>query len=276
LDEDGGHLFLRCKDVKSVWRDLKLEKEREDLCLCPDAKSVIHLILNLGDDKSTLIVCLLWQWWTRRNKINAKENTGNAEQLVSQVRYWAEECAEYYKKKQAGNRRISDVQWQAPKGDVLKINVDGAFCADTKSGGWGFVVRDQSGCVRGSWAGALHHVSSAAQSEILACEEATKAAAGWGMTSIIVESDSLNLVRAMSSTDFDRAYEGVVYRDLRLYMNLTFNSFEFSHVPRTCNSLAHNLAAYGATRQDIRFLWPESLPNDVRVLVASTSAEPCS
>jgi hypothetical protein len=51
----------------------------------------------------------------------------------------------------------------------------------------------------------------------------------------------------MRSTEFDRAHKGIVYRDLRLFMNLSFNSFEFSHVPRTCNKLAHELAAYGAT-----------------------------
>jgi hypothetical protein len=60
LDEDGAHLFLRCKAVKGVWQDLKLEKERNDLCLCPDAKSVVHHILSLGEEKSSLIACLLW------------------------------------------------------------------------------------------------------------------------------------------------------------------------------------------------------------------------
>jgi hypothetical protein len=29
LDEDGAHLFLLCKEVKKVWKDLKLEEERE-------------------------------------------------------------------------------------------------------------------------------------------------------------------------------------------------------------------------------------------------------
>jgi hypothetical protein len=28
LDEDGGHLFLKCKLVKKVWRELNLEDER--------------------------------------------------------------------------------------------------------------------------------------------------------------------------------------------------------------------------------------------------------
>jgi hypothetical protein len=57
-------------------------------------------------------------------------------------------------------------------------------------------------------------------------------------------------------------------------MQLAFNSFEFCYASRTCNKLAHDLAAYGASRQDIKLLWPDSLPIDVRVMVASDSAVP--
>jgi hypothetical protein len=42
LDEDGAHLFLRCKDVKKVWKDLELEEEHLKLCACPDAKDAVH------------------------------------------------------------------------------------------------------------------------------------------------------------------------------------------------------------------------------------------
>ena len=48
----------------------------------------------------------------------------------------------------------------------------------------------------------------------------------------------------------------------------------FSFIPRTCNNLAHELAMYGAAGQNLKLLVPEALPSDVRVLVASASAEP--
>jgi ribonuclease HI len=162
--------------------------------------------------------------------------------------------------------------WQAPVGDTLKINVDGAFYDAQKSGGWDFVVHDRDSRVRGSGAEKISHVTSAAQSESIACEEAAKTAVEWGMMTVIMESDSKNLVRAMKSSEYDRAPEGVIYRDMRLFMLLNFNSFEFTHSPRTCNKLAHALAAYGASRQDKKLIWPEIIPNDVRVLVASNSA----
>jgi hypothetical protein len=57
-------------------------------------------------------------------------------------------------------------------------------------------------------------------------------------------------------------------------MQLHFNSFECVYVPHTCNKVAHVLVAYGASRQDIKLVWSDSLPDDVRVLVASASTVP--
>jgi ribonuclease HI len=190
------------------------------------------------------------------------------------VRYWAGESAQYCGKQKKASFQPAEQKWQAPRGDVLKINCDGAFSTETKTGGWGFVVRDQYGDIRGAGAGFIPRAVSAAQAEMLACEAAAKASAGWGISKVVIESDSTNLIKAMRSTEFDRAHEGIVYRDLRLFMNLSFNYFELSHVPRTCNKLAHEIAAYGATWLDTELLWPEPLPSDVLVWLDSLSAVP--
>jgi hypothetical protein len=57
-------------------------------------------------------------------------------------------------------------------------------------------------------------------------------------------------------------------------MRLHFNSMSVSFAPKDCNNLAHALAAYGTSQRDPRQVWPESLPNDVRVMVASNLVEP--
>jgi hypothetical protein len=51
LDEDGAHLFLRCKEVKHIWKELKVEEERQLLCECHDAKTVVKQILCLNEEK---------------------------------------------------------------------------------------------------------------------------------------------------------------------------------------------------------------------------------
>jgi ribonuclease HI len=145
----------------------------------------------------------------------------------------------------------------------------------TRQGSWGFVVRDDQGAVRGSGAGKINFAASVLQTEALACAKALHASAEWGMGSIHVETDSAVLVKALQSTDYDLAPEGVLFRDMRIFMKLNFNSYQVTHVSRTCNNVAHSLAAYGSNQEVIRLLWPDDVPDVVNVVVASESAKPC-
>jgi hypothetical protein len=52
------------------------------------------------------------------------------------------------------------------------------------------------------------------------------------MLHIHIETDSMNLVRAMQASYFDLAPEGVIYRDLRVFLRLHFSSVIISHVSR--------------------------------------------
>ncbi|KAM0879781.1 hypothetical protein ACQ4PT_034008 [Festuca glaucescens] len=60
LNEDGGHLFLRCKKVKQVWRALQLEDVRLSLIGAPTPAVVLEQILSLPSDRSNLVLVLLW------------------------------------------------------------------------------------------------------------------------------------------------------------------------------------------------------------------------
>jgi hypothetical protein len=80
---------------------------------------------------------------------------------------------------------------------------------------------------------------------------------------IIIETDSLTLVRAMQSRDYDLAPEGYLLRDIRVFIQLNFINVSVVHVPRECNKVAHLLAAYGANQMANRLLWPECVPDDV-------------
>lgn len=45
FDEDGGHLFLKCKEVKGVWRELNLESIRIDLMQAVSAKAMMEKVM---------------------------------------------------------------------------------------------------------------------------------------------------------------------------------------------------------------------------------------
>jgi hypothetical protein len=66
----------------------------------------------------------------------------------------------------------------------------------------------------------------------------------------------------------------VIYRDIKSFVNLNFESFSFVYSPRVCNKVAHALAALGASGQEACRLWTDVLPNDVMVLVTSDLTVP--
>jgi hypothetical protein len=164
--------------------------------------------------------------------------------------------------------------WSPPVGDELKINCDGSYVPTTKAGGWGFVIRDGEGAVRGSGAGRINWVASPAQAEAEACIQALRYAADRGMVNVMVESDASNLIRAVHSSEFDRAPEGVLYRDIRIFSQLNFSNCHFMFSPRSCNKVAHALAALGADGASPCRMWHEDVPDSVKVLVASESTVP--
>lgn len=73
------------------------------------------------------------------------------------------------------------------------------------TGGWGFVIRDSSGDVVGAGAGKITHASTATRTEAEACFQALSAAATWGISNAVVESDCQILLSALQSTDYDRS-----------------------------------------------------------------------
>jgi hypothetical protein len=72
----------------------------------------------------------------------------------------------------------------------------------------------------------------------------------------------------------DLAPEGVIYRDIRSFIRLNFSNISFSFQPRVCNKMAHELAAIGASGDDLKRGWLGDLPSSVSVIVDSEIADP--
>jgi hypothetical protein len=259
--------------MKELWKKIGMPELHDQLCTFESPSDVIQQILVLNEEKKVLIVCMLWQWWHKRNKLNKEGKIISTEAVWRQAQYWASECLFYCRQGKKEMQKPA-VCWNKPEENMLKINTDGAYNADTNRGGWGFVIRDSYGDARGSGAGAVTYAGSALHMEAQACSEALHAAVQWGMVNITLETDSSILARALQSKDYDLLPEGVIFRDIRAFIRLNFWSVDVTFVPRTCNKVAHLIAAYGAHQNAERLLWPENVLDDVKGLVASESVVP--
>jgi hypothetical protein len=158
----------------------------------------------------------------------------------------------------------------------VKINSDESFLPSNGEGGWGFVIRDDLAQVIMAGAGSLKHIRDALQAEVAACTQGIKAALEKGMTKVILETDSPTLKHALTSDQYRFTEIGGMVLELKTSIIGGLNNFICNYVPRTCNKVAHALAAKGSMlpRGD-GSRW-EGTPPCVAVLMASDAAEPLS
>jgi hypothetical protein len=133
-------------------------------------------------------------------------------------------------------------RWEPPGEDCLKINVDGAFRRETSSGSCGFIIKNSSGEPVMAGAANTSPVRDAMMAETVACKFALESAELYGISRIVVETDS-SLLRAGLITDSrDLAPEGILLRGIRELLADQFRCVCIRNVPRSCNGVAHEIA----------------------------------
>ncbi|KAI5008683.1 hypothetical protein ZWY2020_009731 [Hordeum vulgare] len=85
------------------------------------------------------------------------------------------------------------------------------------------------------------------------------------MKNVEVESNCQTLIKALQSSVYDRAPEGILLREIWDFARLSFSACTFYFAPKACNNLVHALAAFGASQQAGLHLWLEDLPDKVLV-----------
>ena len=73
-DEDGAHLFFKCKWARKLWRELGWESVREQLSTLMDVKQCVELLLALPNEKRSLLAMLLNNLWWERNRVRGGES----------------------------------------------------------------------------------------------------------------------------------------------------------------------------------------------------------
>jgi hypothetical protein len=116
-DEDGGHLYFKCKIIRQVWHLLDLEEERDILARMSSAKETVEFIPSTKNEKRLYILAY--------DDID----------VVGREKHH----------KNRGKQRLAAMIAHAMRmsiAELMKLNCDATFSPTTHSGGWGFVIRD--------------------------------------------------------------------------------------------------------------------------------------
>ncbi|KAF8665180.1 hypothetical protein HU200_054156 [Digitaria exilis] len=90
-----------------------------------------------------------------------------------------------------------------------------------------------------------------------------------GISFIQVETDSTNLRRTLTSTEYDHAPGGCLFKEIHDLLSLDFHVLYIEHCNRLCNACAHALAHSGLVRDpDHPCVWHDPLPDFVNFYLA--------
>jgi len=91
FDEDGAHLFFKCKDVKQVWSHLQLDQTQVNLAQVLSARELVEAVLNMHQDEQRKVITFLYLWWTERCGVREGEKKRDSIMLAALIRSYAEE-----------------------------------------------------------------------------------------------------------------------------------------------------------------------------------------
>jgi ribonuclease HI len=141
----------------------------------------------------------------------------------------------------------------------LKLNVDGAYVVHTGATCVGIILRNNEGAVLLAACRSLNFCSLALDAELQACLMGVRLALDHSNEDLIVETDSLELVRMARNTLKDGSSLGPAVEDLKLLL-AEDRIISFSKIPRSCNSVSHELARVGMVEHRSN-VWIGSAPD---------------
>jgi ribonuclease HI len=204
---------------------------------------VLDWIGGLEEKELTIGIMVLYQLWLARNDAREETRIIDPRQIAQRSIYLVEEWrASREQLKPVAPRAVE--HWLPPDGGWHKVNADGAYSAESHTGGCGVVLRNHHGEFIAGASHFLTSVSDPERAEIIACKRAVELARNVGVTKVCLESDYLGAVSKIRNKDRDRSIHGPLIEEVKELLR-GFSDHLVKHVRRSCNSVAHILAREG-------------------------------
>ncbi|KAK8597361.1 hypothetical protein V6N13_001974 [Hibiscus sabdariffa] len=146
-----------------------------------------------------LIVITYWALWYARNELVYEGSTFSAVKVSSFILAFILEL-ESSVADPAPKSLIKDVKWFPPEGNITKFNFDASFNTDSHSSVSGIVARDSHGFIMAACTYPHSRIADAFIAEAVACEKVVSFAIELGFCSVLIEGDSLSVIKKLNST----------------------------------------------------------------------------
>ncbi|MBA0661864.1 hypothetical protein Goklo_006097, partial [Gossypium klotzschianum] len=155
--------------------------------------------------------------------------------------------------------------WRPPDYGIIKLNFDASFIQEKKLATTTVLARDYRGEIVGADTYLFEEVGDAFVTEARACEKALLFARMRSFRRLIVEGDSLSVIKNVKKKEENRSVlRPIIHHIHRLH--LIFDKVPYNFVPRAVNGTVQALALEGRRRR-VGGNWVDGVPNFVRLVV---------
>ena len=252
------HALWGCSQLTQVWGSIPSFSFRQTQVFSSIQDVLTYTHKKQGNTE--LLASIMWSLWHRRNQVR----NSSKEYPLSLVAPTATQALADFQRANSSDALQprsygqARTQWMPPVEGEIKVNFDGAQFRDLGKAGLGVIIRNSRGHALASLSEQAPLPFSPDIVEAMAAARAISFAQGLGFTSFILEGDSVNVIKAMQSNDESLSPYGHIL-SLAKSMVVTGSSITYSHVGRTGNTVAHNLAKHARHVRGFS-VWTEDVP----------------
>ena len=253
------HALWNCSTLDEIWANTLGFEDRNQL----GALNIMELLKVTHEKRmnTELMVSVMWTVWHRRNQLRLNASVLPNDQVLQQAKHVLDifQTNQQAHVNHAANRRTQQhVQWHPPQPNYLKLNFDGAIFPELGKAGLGVVVHDSHGNAIASLSEQASLPFSPVIVEAMAAARAITFAQELGINEFMLEGDSEAVINTLCSSEASLTTYGHLL-DFAKSSLVTSKCIAFSHIRRSGNRVAHNLAKHARHVRGLS-VWVEDMP----------------
>ena len=262
------HAVRECTMLNEIW-EVVLGFDAQRQYAISNTRDLINVVHEKRKNLE-LMAMVIWTIWYRHNQLRVSLKYFPRSQVLQQA---TQALATFQQSQQSLSRPSTTprpqprAQWSPPALNCFKLNFDGAIFSKLVKAGLGVIVHDSQGKVIASLSEQAPLPFSSDIVEAMAAARALVFAQDLGITEFVLEGDSEEVINSLRSKEASFSLFGHLLESAKSMLGSS-TCIIFSHVRRSGNKIAHNLARHVRNVRGLS-VWVEDVPPDlVNVLFA--------
>ncbi|XP_038722072.1 uncharacterized protein LOC120014227 [Tripterygium wilfordii] len=237
------HMLFQCGWVRRAFKEAGVSLPSPTSGNCSIEHWLSKIVEEFSKGQYSRIFTCLWHIWRMRNQILHNNRSFKSEEVGRMMTTFLADYQEAQPPNLHGSSRISQppIKWRPPQTSVIKINFDAAL-RDSKVG-IGVIARDAEGTHIASKTICVPGPLNPLFAESIAAKEALVFAKSLNYHDVVLEGDSLLVIKALERNEVDLSENGLCVASTKNLLDSSVH-VSFSHVKRSANYVADTLAKY--------------------------------